>query len=47
MGFAATALYLSCVQNHARVTQKDIATAANITEVTLRNRLKGFKAVES
>lgn len=47
MGFAATALYLSCVQNDDRVTQKDIAIAANITEVTLRNRLKGFKALES
>ncbi len=46
MGFAATALYLSCVQNDDRVTQKDIAIAANITEVTLRNRLKGFKALE-
>jgi transcription initiation factor TFIIB len=47
MGFAATALYLSCVQNNDRVTQKDIAAAANITEVTLRNRLKGFKTVAS
>ncbi len=46
MGFAATALYLSCVQNNDRVTQKDIAIAASITEVTLRNRLKGFKALE-
>ncbi len=45
MGFAATALYLSCVQNNERVTQKDIAIAANITEVTLRNRLKGLKEV--
>ncbi len=45
MGFAATALYLSCAKNNDRITQKDIAEAANITEVTLRNRLKGMREV--
>ena len=46
MGFAATALYLSCAKNGLNITQRDVAEAANITEVTLRNRLKGLKEVE-
>ncbi|MDH3279356.1 MAG: transcription initiation factor IIB, partial [Nitrosopumilus sp.] len=34
MGLAASALYLSCVHNGASVTQRDIAEAAGVTEVT-------------
>jgi len=43
MGFAAAALYLSCVKNGENKTQRDIAEAANVTEVTIRNRYKGLK----
>ena len=43
MGLAAAALYLSCVKNNEDKTQRDIAEAANVTEVTIRNRYKGLK----
>ena len=43
MGIAAAALYLSCIQNGVSITQRDIAEASGITEVTIRNRYKGFK----
>ena len=43
MGLAATALYLSCVKNGVSITQRDLAEAAGVTEVTIRNRLKGLK----
>jgi transcription initiation factor TFIIB len=43
MGLAAAALYLSCVINGENKTQKDIAIAAGVTEVTIRNRYKGLK----
>jgi len=36
----AAALYLSCVKNGEDKTQRDIAEAANVTEVTIRNRYK-------
>jgi len=42
MGLAASALYLSCVKNGEYKTQRDVAEAANITEVTIRNRYKGL-----
>jgi len=42
MGLAATALYISCVKNGENHTQRDLAEAANITEVTIRNRSKGL-----
>ena len=44
MGLAASALYLACVKNGVSVTQRDIAEAAGVTEVTIRNRYKGLKA---
>ena len=44
MGLAAAALYLSCVKNNEDKTQRDIAEAANVTEVTIRNRYKGLKS---
>jgi transcription initiation factor TFIIB len=47
MGLAASALYLSCVKNGVSVTQRDIAEAAGVTEVTIRNRYKGLKAEET
>ncbi|MCV0392069.1 MAG: transcription initiation factor IIB [Nitrosopumilus sp.] len=43
MGLAAAALYLSCVKNCEDRTQRDIAEAANVTEVTIRNRYKGLR----
>ena len=43
MGLAASALYLSCVKNGVSVTQRDMAEAANVTEVTIRNRCKKLK----
>jgi len=42
MGLAAAALYLASVRNGENKTQRDFAEAANITEVTIRNRLKGL-----
>lgn len=43
MGLAAAALYLACVKNGEDKTQRDIAEAASVTEVTIRNRYKGLK----
>jgi len=43
MGLAASALYLSCVVNGVSITQREIAEAAGVTEVTIRNRYKGLK----
>jgi transcription initiation factor TFIIB len=44
MGLAAAALYIACVLENGNKTQKDIAEAAGVTEVTIRNRYKGLKA---
>jgi transcription initiation factor TFIIB len=44
MGFAATILYLSCLKTGENKTQTDIAEAAGVTEVTLRNRSKDLKS---
>ncbi len=43
MGLAAATLYLSCVIIGENKTQKDIAVATGVTEVTRRNRYKGLK----
>ena len=43
MGLAATALYVSCIKHKEPITQRDLAEAANVTEVTIRNRFKGLK----
>ncbi len=42
---AATALYISCVKMGVRHSQRDFAEAADITEVTIRNRYKGLFAL--
>ena len=47
MGLAASALYLACVKNGEDVTQRDIAQAADVTEVTIRNRYKGLKDMQT
>ena len=44
MGLAAAALYVACVMLNENKTQKDVAEAAGVTEVTIRNRYKGLKA---
>jgi transcription initiation factor TFIIB len=43
MGLAATVLYLSCLTNGEATTQKEIAEAAGVTEVTIRTRFKDLK----
>ena len=43
MGLAAAALYIACIQYDEKKTQKDIAEAAGVTEVTVRNRYKILK----
>lgn len=43
MGLAATVVYASCVRTGEQKSQIDIANAADITEVTIRNRFKDLK----
>lgn len=43
MGLAATVLYVSCIRNGEGVTQREIAEASGVTEVTIRNRFKDLK----
>jgi transcription initiation factor TFIIB len=43
MGMAAAALYIACAQNNEKITQKNIAEAAGVTEVTVRNRYKALQ----
>jgi len=43
MGLAAASLYVACVLETEKKTQKEIAEVANVTEVTVRNRYKGLK----
>jgi transcription initiation factor TFIIB len=44
MGLAASVLYLSCLTTGESRTQTDIAEAAGVTEVTVRNRYKNLKS---
>jgi len=39
-GLAAAAMYIACKQGDDKSTQKDIAYAAGVTEVTVRNRYR-------
>jgi transcription initiation factor TFIIB len=43
MGLAATVLYMSCLKNGENKTQRDIADAAGVTEVTIRNRFNDLQ----
>jgi transcription initiation factor TFIIB len=43
MGLAAAALYLSCIMNGENKNQKDVAQAAGVTEVTVRNRYRALE----
>jgi len=40
---AAAALYIACLVKNEKKTQKDIAEAAGVTEVTVRNRYKSLR----
>ena len=42
-GLAAAALYIACLQHNEKITQKDIAEVAGVTEVTVRNRYKALR----
>lgn len=43
MGIAAAVLYIACLQNKEKKTQKEIAEASGVTEVTVRNRYKALR----
>ena len=43
MGLAATVLYASCIRTGEQKSQIDLAKAADVTEVTIRNRLKDLQ----
>lgn len=45
VGLAAAALYMACVDEGEKKTQKEIAEAAEVTEVTIRNRYNGLRRV--
>jgi transcription initiation factor TFIIB len=40
MGIAAAAIYMACLDAGVKKTQKEVAAAAGVTEVTIRNRFK-------
>ena len=40
---AATSLYVACVLEGEKKTQKEMAEVANVIEVTARNRYKDLK----
>jgi transcription initiation factor TFIIB len=44
MGMAGAALYIACLQSNEKKPQKDIAEAAGVTEVTVRNRYKRLRS---
>jgi transcription initiation factor TFIIB len=44
VALAATVLYFSCIRNSENRTQKEIADAAGVTELTIRIRFKDLKA---
>jgi transcription initiation factor TFIIB len=41
-GIAAAALYIAAIMNESKVTQRELAKAAGVTEVTVRNRYGGL-----
>jgi transcription initiation factor TFIIB len=43
IGFAATVIYESCISTGEIKTKKELANAADITDMTLRTRLKDQK----
>jgi len=47
MGMAASALYLASLETGENTTQKTISLAAGVTEVTIRNRCKSLKFLDT
>jgi len=47
MGMAASALYIASMETGENTTQKTIALAAGVTEVTIRNRCKNLKSLDA
>jgi len=43
MGMAASALYVASLEKGESITQKTLAEASGVTEVTIRNRCKNLK----
>lgn len=43
LSIAATVIYVACIRGGEQISQKEIAKAANVTEVTVRNRLSDLK----
>ncbi len=43
MGLSASAIYVACTLEGENITQRDVAEAASVTEVTIRNRYKGLR----
>ncbi len=43
MGLAAAALYMACTECGENKTRRDVAEAAGVTEVTIRNRCKWLR----
>jgi transcription initiation factor TFIIB len=46
MGLAASSLYLASLKTGEKISQKRVALASGVTEVTIRNRCKGLKLLE-
>jgi transcription initiation factor TFIIB len=46
MGMAASSLYLATLKLGEKISQKSIALAAGVTEVTVRNRCKGLRLLD-
>jgi len=46
MGLAASSLYLASLKTGEKISQKQVALASGVTEVTIRNRCKGLKLLE-
>ena len=44
MGLAATVFYITCLRTGADRSQIQMAQAAGVTEVTVRNRYKDLKS---
>jgi transcription initiation factor TFIIB len=44
MGLAASAIYVACTLEGESISQREVAKAAGVTEVTIRNRYKGLKS---
>jgi transcription initiation factor TFIIB len=45
MAVAATAIYLAAIEGREQCTQREVARAANITEVTIRNRTAAIRKI--